>query len=78
MLHLAEEFVRCSLSLCLACVGLSDGHSDQQLIIIFSLWKYVDVSILVNKTVHRNCSLLFAICFTDAAKLVKSLFLHFQ
>jgi hypothetical protein len=48
-----------SLFLCLACVSLSDGHSDQQLLIImFSLWKYVDVSILVNKIVQRNSSLL--------------------
>jgi hypothetical protein len=40
LLYLAEEFVHWSLSLCLACVGLSDGHSDQQLlIIIFPLWK---------------------------------------
>jgi hypothetical protein len=35
--------------------GLSDGQSDRQLlIIIFPLWNYVDVSILVNETVHRN------------------------
>jgi hypothetical protein len=32
--YLAEEFVRWKLSLCLACVGLSDGHSDQELLII--------------------------------------------
>jgi hypothetical protein len=38
----------------------------------------VDVNILVNKTVHRNSSLLFTICFTDAAKLAKSSLLQFQ
>jgi hypothetical protein len=48
--YLAKEFVRWSLSLVLACIGLYDGHADQQLFItILSLWKYVDVSILVNK-----------------------------
>jgi hypothetical protein len=75
VLHLAVEFFRWSLSLCLACVGLSDDHSDQHLLIIrFSLQKYVDVSILVNKTVHRNSSLLFTINFTEAAKLSNSSF----
>jgi hypothetical protein len=58
-----------SCALCLACVSLSDDHTDQRLlIIILSLWKYVDVSILVNKTVHKivpYCSL----CFMDAAKV---------
>jgi hypothetical protein len=67
--------------LCLAYVGVSDGHSDQQLLmIVWSLWKYVDVNtrILVNKTVHRSSFLLFTICFTDAAKLAKSSFQQFQ
>jgi hypothetical protein len=57
------------LSLCLACVSLSDGHSHQQLLIIISsLWKYMDVSILANKTLNRNSSLLLTLCFMDAAK----------
>jgi hypothetical protein len=38
----------------------------------------VDVSTSVNKTVHRNSSLLFTICFRDAAKLADSSFLQFQ
>jgi hypothetical protein len=38
----------------------------------------VDVSILVNKTVHRNSSLLLTLCSMDAAKPAKSLFLQFQ
>jgi hypothetical protein len=39
---------------CALRLSLSDDHSDQRLlIIILSLWKYVDVSILVNKNVHK-------------------------
>jgi hypothetical protein len=64
---------------CLAFVGLSDGHSDQQMLrTIFSLWNYVDVRLLVNTFVYRNSSLLFTICFTDAVKFPKCLFLQFQ
>jgi hypothetical protein len=54
MLYLAEVFVRWLRFLCFACVGLSDGHSDQQFsMVICSVWKYVDVSILVNKTAQK-------------------------
>jgi hypothetical protein len=50
MLHMAEEYVRWSLSLCLACLGMSDGHSDKRLLImIFSLRKHMGISILINK-----------------------------
>jgi hypothetical protein len=60
-------------------VGVSDGHTDQKLLLIIcSLRKFVDVSIFVNQTVHRNSSLLLTICLTDASNLAKSSFLHFQ
>jgi hypothetical protein len=63
-----------SLFLCLACVSLSDGHSDQRLLIVmFSLWKYVDVNILVNKTMHRNISLLLSLLFYGCCKTCKKL-----
>jgi hypothetical protein len=59
------------------CVGLSDGHSDQLLLtIICSLWRYVDISVLVNEIVYRVSSSLLTV-FMDAAKLAKILFLHF-
>jgi hypothetical protein len=64
--------------MCLACVGLSDGHSDQQLMVICSLWWYVDASVLVTEIVHRSISSLFTVCSTDAAKLVNSSFLGFK
>jgi hypothetical protein len=38
----------------------------------------VDVSISANKTVDRNSSLFFTICFTDAAKFAKSSLLQFK
>jgi hypothetical protein len=53
-----------SCALCLACVSLSTDHSDQQsLIILLSLSKYMDVSILVNKTMHKivPCCSLFVL-----------------
>jgi hypothetical protein len=50
-MKLVAEYLSASLgsdsycALCLACVSLSDDHSDQRLlIIILSLWMYVDVS----------------------------------
>jgi hypothetical protein len=62
-----------------SCVGLSDGHSDQYLLmVICSLWRYVDASVLVNETEHSSSSSLFIVCFTDAAKLAKSSFQKFQ
>jgi hypothetical protein len=68
-----------SCAFCLACVSLSDDHSDQRLfIIMLSLWKYVDVSILVNKTVHKiipYCS-LFVLWMLQ--KPANSSFLQFQ
>jgi hypothetical protein len=38
MLYLVKKFVRCLRSMCLACIGLSDGYSDQQLLIIIFLY----------------------------------------
>jgi hypothetical protein len=62
-----------------SCVGLRDGHSDQHLLmIICSLWRYVDARVLVNETVHRSSFSLFTLSFTNAAKLAKSSFLHFK
>jgi hypothetical protein len=40
--------------------------------------EYMDASVMVNETVHRSSSSLFTVCFMDAAKLAKSLFLHFR
>jgi hypothetical protein len=72
MLYLAEVFFRWLRFLCLACGGLSDGHSDQQLMmIICSVWK-------VYWLIKLHSSLLFTSCFTDAVKLAKSSFLQFE
>jgi hypothetical protein len=77
--YLPEEFFVWSRSYGLACVGLSDGHSDQQLLmIICSFWRDVDASVLVNEVVHRSNSSLFTLCFMDTAKLAKSSFVHFR
>jgi hypothetical protein len=66
--YLAEESVRCSRSLRLARVGLSDSHSDEELLIIRSLWRCVDASVLVNETVHISSSPLFTVFFYGCCK----------
>jgi hypothetical protein len=50
------------------CVGLSDGHSDQQLMIICSLSKYLDISTFVNETKHISSFSLFTVRFRSVAK----------
>jgi hypothetical protein len=74
MSYLAEKFVL------VPCVRWPESWSLRPTVFDnnCSLWKYVDVSILVNNPVHRNSFLLFTLYFTVAATLAKSLFLQFQ
>jgi hypothetical protein len=80
-IHVAFDRVVCPLvTLLVPCVCSPERQSLRPTVPDDNLFfmETCDVSILVNKTVHRSNYLLFSICFMDAAKLAKTSFQQFK